>query len=68
MKKYRVELTEDELRALIRHHGDKISMDSIDADTSRRIHDLTKKLKNDGPEISNDPRPVETLTNNGDNW
>jgi hypothetical protein len=62
MKEYRVALTEAELKAVIRHHSESMCLGDIDADTSKRIHDLTKRLKNDGPEISNDPRPEISLT------
>jgi hypothetical protein len=45
MKTYRVELTDDELRAVIHHHARKIVSNNIHILVSKRIHDLAKRLE-----------------------
>jgi hypothetical protein len=71
MKTFKLTVTEDELRALIRHHANSLtytgSINAIGMDysnysteTSERIHTLTKRLNKETPEIESDPRPQET--------
>jgi hypothetical protein len=72
MKTFKLTVTEDELRALIRHHANTMTYaGSIGAngaydysnysiETSERIHTLTKRLNKETPEIESDPRPQET--------
>ena len=56
MKTFKLTVTEDELKALINHHS-RIIQNSIEdgalpsIDTSERIHNLTKRLNKDTPEI-----------------
>lgn len=68
-KTFRVNVTEDELRALIQHNS-FVLRNGYSVEASKRIHDLTKRLNSD-LEIEGDPRPVEpvqeqALQNN--NW
>ena len=56
MKTFRVALTENELKAVIRHHASYVAIGEFEPETTKRIHDLTKRLKDDKPEIENDPR------------
>jgi len=71
MKTFKLTVTEDELRALIRHHASGLTysgslgpsgMDysNYSTETSERIHTLTKRLNKETPEIESDPRPQET--------
>lgn len=57
MKTFKVTLTEDELKAIIEYHAEKMVSYDITPERSARIHDLTKRLNKDTPEIENDPRP-----------
>lgn len=60
-RKFRLQVTEDELKALISHHANSITsglFGAITTDISARIHDLTKRLHSDAPEISNDKEPI----------
>ena len=71
MKTFKLTVTEDELRALIRHHansltysgsllpGGGLDYSNYSTETSERIHTLTKRLNRDTPEIESDPRPNE---------
>ena len=65
MKTFKLTVTEDELRALIdfnlAHHQDKPTVES-----SARIHDLTKRLNKETPEIENDPR--SEIKSEGGGW
>lgn len=55
MKTFKLTVNEDELKALISHHAYKMFGDTTTADfgvnTSARIHDLTKRLNRDMPDI-----------------
>ncbi len=68
MKTFKITVTEDELRALIRHHATLMTYSgsigtagydysNYSTETSERIHTLTKRLNKDIPEIEGDPRP-----------
>jgi hypothetical protein len=59
MKTWKVALTEDELKAVIEMHLQKMYSDAT-PERSARIHDLTKRLNKETLEIENDPRPSET--------
>ena len=64
MKKFKMEINEGELMALIHHHSRIIQIHIEDGNTpsteiSERIHTLTKRLNRDTPEIEGDPRPNE---------
>lgn len=69
MKTFGLKITEDELKALIRYHANKISYSvhspagldhtNYDIETSQRIHDLTKRLNKETPEIEGDIGPQE---------
>lgn len=59
MKTWKVALTEDELKALIDYHSSRHPAGGYSLETSARIHDLTKRLNKETPEIENDPRPKE---------
>lgn len=58
MKTFKLTVTEDELKALIDFHKQSTS---YDIETSERIHNLTKRLNRETPEIDNDPRPQDTI-------
>lgn len=51
-RKFRLQVTEDELIALIKHHSYNI-MDHVNPipDMSERLHDLVKRLHKTSPEI-----------------
>lgn len=65
MKTFTLKVNEDELKALIAHHSSKQNQacyddgNKPDIETSARIHDLTKRLNRETPEIETDPRPME---------
>jgi hypothetical protein len=62
MKTWTVKLYEDELKALIQHHTIKIAEhDNPTTDMSERLHNLVKRLHKETPDISDDPRPEETV-------
>jgi hypothetical protein len=44
MKTYRVELTDDEVRAVIRYQAGRIISGNENLATSKRVHELTKRL------------------------
>lgn len=64
MKTWKLTVTEGELTALIHHHS-RLMQNAIEdgkvvsAELSQRIHDLTKRLNRETPEIEGDPRPQE---------
>jgi hypothetical protein len=66
MKTYKIALTEEEVKAVIMYHSEHMSQGHIDAERSRRIHDLTKRLKDDGPEI--EKVDIETSTEQKAGW
>lgn len=53
MKTFKITVTEDEMRALIRFHSERMIVDDQKIETSERIHNLTKRLNKDTPEIEN---------------
>lgn len=53
-----LKVNEGELRALIAHNMSK-HYETMTVESSSRIHDLTKRLAKDTPEIDNDPRPTQ---------
>ena len=59
MKTFKLTVTEDELKALINHHAFNMANREgpFDTDTSERIHNLTKRLNKDTPEIEGNPVP-----------
>ena len=70
MKTFKLTITEDVMRALIRHHansltytgaihGGEMDYSNYSTETSERIHTLTKRLNKDTPEIEGDPRPLQ---------
>lgn len=61
MKTFKLTVTEDELKALIKYHS-SIMADGYhyEPDTSERLHNLVKRLNKETPEIENDPRPEVT--------
>lgn len=62
MKTWKLTVNEDELRALIDyHHNSVLIQGKHDVERSARIHDLTKRLNRETPEIENDPRPKEKM-------
>ena len=63
MKTWTLKVSEEELKAIINHHVDKHHEGfGYDTERSARIHDLTKRLNKDTPEIEGDPRPKESTT------
>lgn len=50
MKTWTLKIDEDELKALIMHHVNRMFSDQS-VERSSRIHDLTKRLNKDAPEI-----------------
>lgn len=52
MKTWKLTVNEDELRALINHHVNSMFGDTS-IERSARIHDLTKRLNKETPEIEN---------------
>lgn len=71
MKTFKLTVTEDEVRALIRHHANSLtytgSMNGIgemdysnySTETSERIHNLTKRVNKDTPEIEGAIEPSQ---------
>jgi hypothetical protein len=61
MKTWKLTVNEDELKALINHH--RFKTDDTTVETSARIHDLTKRLNKETPEIEKDePQQVAAET------
>lgn len=60
-RKFRLQVTEEELKNLILYHACKImnSEKEITVKRSERMHDLTKRLHKTGPEIEGNPVPIE---------
>lgn len=70
MKTWKLTVNEDELKALIAYHSrnhvyasDVNCIDAYDISTERsqRIHDLTKRLNRETPEVESDPRLKEEM-------
>lgn len=59
MKTFGLRINEEELRALIDYHAAMHGKGDYDIERSQRIHDLTKRLNKETPEIEGDPRPQE---------
>ena len=61
MKTFKLQITEDELVALIEYHTGRLSQEAMAGrptnDTAQRLVDLTRRLNKDMPEIEGDPRP-----------
>lgn len=65
-RKFRLQVTEEELIALIAHHSMKLasvsgtalwkSGDSPQTEVSERLHDLVKRLNKTGPEAENETK------------
>lgn len=60
MKTWSLKINEEELKALIDHHAAMHGTGDYEIERSARIHDLTKRLNKETPEIETDPRPDET--------
>lgn len=56
MKTWKLTVNEEELKALINFHLSSAYNDSS-IERSQRIHDLTKRLNRDTPEIEGNPKP-----------
>ena len=56
MKTFKLTITEEEIKALIRYHADNLNKGyhGYDVETSERIHTLTKRLNKDTPEIESE--------------
>ena len=71
-RKFGLKVTEEELKTLILHHASSLyASENLTVETSKRIHDLMKRLHNDGPEIESDPRPKtegENQPQNQNDW
>ena len=52
MKTWTLKINEEEMRALITHHNNSMFGDQS-VERSARIHDLTKRLNKDTPDIEN---------------
>ena len=61
MKTWKITVNEDELRALIMYHNNMMFTD-VTVEHSSRIHDLTKRLNKEIPEIENaeQAQPIPT--------
>lgn len=57
-KTWKLTVTEEELRAIISYNTNRLAHDPT-IERSARIHELTKKLNKNDPEIESDPRPTE---------
>ena len=64
-KTWKLTVNEEELKALIDHHKQRSCFNSYDVETSSRIHDLTKRLNKDTPEIEPE---VKTENKASDGW
>lgn len=53
MRTFKLTVTEDELKVIIRHHTNHMAIDGYKVDTSARIHDLTKRLNKTVEENNN---------------
>lgn len=63
MKTWKLTVNEEELRALIDHHTSMHAKGDYEVDRSARIHDLTKRLNKETPEIEKDePQQVAAET------
>lgn len=64
-RKFRLQVTEGELSALIHHHSMIIqnlieAEKQVTSEMSERLHDLVKRLNRTTPEIEGDQRPATT--------
>lgn len=62
-KKFKVTLSEDELKAVIMHNMQSM-YNSMNVETSARIHDLTKRLNKETPESEEEKTPAISETAN----
>lgn len=53
MRTFKLTVTEDELKAIIRYHTNNMPIDGYKVDTSARIHDLAKRLNKTVEENNN---------------
>ena len=60
MKTFKLQITEEEMVALIDFHTRKLSSQRPSIEVAQRIVDLTRRLNKDTPEIEGDPRPKNT--------
>ena len=68
MKTFKLTVTEDEMKALISHHAMNMEV-RFDVETSERIHNLTKRLNKDTPEIEAvDPQLEAAKTEQQSSW
>lgn len=62
MKTFKIQITEEELVALISHHTSQLETQAIRSkptnETAQRLVDLTRRLNKDTPDIEGDPRPA----------
>ena len=54
MKTFKLTVTEEELRSIIKYHAQAVELGQHDVETSERIHTLTKRLNKDTPEIESE--------------
>mgnify|MGYP003440998536 CR=1 FL=1 len=62
MRTFKLTVTEDELKAIIRHHTNHMAIDGYKVDTSARIHDLTKRLNKRNDDADNTDVERENAT------
>lgn len=69
MKTWKLTVNEDELRALITHHLNKMFGEQS-VERSARIHDLTKRLNKETPEIENaeQAQPQQAAPKSTEGW
>lgn len=60
MRTFKLTVTEDELKVIIRHHTNHMAIDGYKVDTSARIHDLAKRLNKTVEENNNKEENTET--------
>lgn len=69
MKMFGLKVSEDELKALINYNLSNHGLNrEYDIERSQRIHDLTKRLNKETPEIENDPRTEEEPKPSNSTW
>lgn len=65
MKTFKLQITEDELIALIFYHTNELSNQATSGngkpsnETAQRLVDLTRRLNKETPDIESDPRPKD---------
>lgn len=69
MKTFGLKVSEDELKALIDYNLSRHGLNrEYDIERSQRIHDLTKRLNKETPEIENDARAEEEQKPSSSTW